>query len=233
MTDFSTVTESEMQDWFRRLSTMIVSASNQSQEIKRLQEDFSIANQRLSDLASDNAKLKGEVADTWRLMQEVERERDTAKAEVANLQAQNEAARNELQRTVQDYDGRLQQAHDALAQRDQRIAQLEQQVTEAQGRGDRAEQEAAQVKRDLENANSSVRYWTGRCEEAERGLDITRNTVNDQAKAIQGLTEKLTAVQSKVAEFRSMFEEPKAAPEPVQPETSNAPYDWGMGRSVG
>lgn len=206
MNDVSPVTESEMTDWFRRLSTMIVGFSAQSQEIKRLQEDFAVANQRLDQVATDNNRLKSEVADTWRLMQDVEKERDSAKAEVVQVKQENEQTREHLARTVQDYDNRLQQAHDAMAARDQRIAALEAQVREAEGKANAAEQARAQVARDLEQSQGSVRYWTGRAEQSERERDGYHGAVDGQSRTIVTLTDKLTQVQAKLSEFRSLFE---------------------------
>lgn len=209
MNEINPVTESEMQDWFRRLSTMIVSASNQSAEIKRLQEDFAVANSRLGELAGDNSKLKAEVADTWRLMQDVEKERDAAKADAASVRERCENLESGHHHIVQEYEGHLQQAHDAMAARDQRIAALEAQVKEAQARELERETVRVQTERTLEGAQSNVRYWTGRAEQAERERDNCHSALAEQSRTISNLSDKLRAVQAKVQEFRSLFEAPQ------------------------
>lgn len=206
MNNVNPVTESEMQDWFRRLSTMIVSASNQSAEIKRLQEDFAVANSRLSELATDNSKLKAEVADTWRLMQDVEKERDAAKQQVSVCESEVVQVRETLQRTIQDYDNRLQAAHDAMAARDQRIAQLEADLQMSRNQVAGLDQSNADLTRKVEAAYANVRHWTGRANKAETERDNCHSTLAEQSGTISTLSDKLMAVQAKLGEFRSLFE---------------------------
>jgi chromosome segregation ATPase len=195
---------------------MIVNASKQAQEIQRLQEDFGVANRRLDEVASDNARLKSEVADTWRLMSEVEKERDNAKAEVVQVRGEAESLRSHLTETVNDYNGRLQQAHDAMAQRDQRIAALEAKLRETEDRAAKAERENAETARSLQNEQNSVRYWTGRCEQAERENSQVRAELAGVVEDREGLQEKLSQVQGKLQEFRSLFEPTPPVVPPVQ-----------------
>ena len=220
------VTKEVLNTWFNRLSTMVVSASNQASDLKRLEEDFQIANHRLSELSDQNSKLKTEVAETWRLVSEMERERDEAKAQVEKV---NQAAILDKEvhaGQVRDYEDRLSAAHDAMAGRDQRIAELEQaNISLVNEKGNLATANS-ELERKLQGAESDSKYWHQRYTLVMEEKVKAQQSMADLALHNESLAAKLEQVQKTLGEAVALFAPPNFAKQPELPSDAGG-YGFG------
>ncbi len=220
------VTPEVINTWFNKLSTMVVAASNQAAELRRVQEDFAVANQRLDNLALDNAKLKTEVAETWRLVSEMERERDEAKSQLESVKAEAARAEAVSLANYREFEDRLSAVHDAMAGRDQRIAELEHQLADRSQECQDAQGRATEAERKLQGATGDANYWH----------DRYRLVMEEKVKAQQELTlahtakdvleTKLEQVQKTLGEAVALFAPPNFGPQPELPSDAGG-YGFG------
>lgn len=221
--EVSPVTESEMSAFFSRLSTMIVSASEQAAELRRVQDDVGRLNERIVDLVEQNDKLKREVAETWQLVQSVERERDEAKAQIERLQSDLSNANERHAADRRDYEDRLSAAHDALAQRDQRIAELEQAHSIVVKDRDGAAARASKAEQYSQHLESDVAYWRDRYIKTDTAREQAESHASSWQAKHGEVSERLAQVQAKLTEATSLF---AAKVEPVTTAEPPVPVNW-------
>lgn len=204
----SPVTESEMNEWFKRLSTMIVSASEQSYKLESVQNEVRTLHDRVADLVTQNDKLKAEVAETWQLVTNVEKERDEAKADAERTKADLLRANEVHAQDRRDYEDRLAAAHDAMAGRDQAIAGLQGRLNELLAERDNWQEKAERWERQVQQVQGNADYWRDRWNNSDKALT--------QSELARGSAEKAkTEAETKLASIQALFQPKPAAPAPA------------------
>lgn len=211
MNDVSPVTESAVRDFASRIISTIVSHSAQAQQIKDLAAAVEQSQQQIAALRSDSERVGRELAEAYQLVTVAEQERDQAKSMAAQAQASLEQKVQYHSGVVNDYENRLQQAHDALAQRDQRIAQLEQEMASVKSQRDMALSQQEQTEISLRETRDSLNYQRSRSHDLETELTATNAKAGELERAKDKAETTLKEVQERI---RSLFEPAK----PTDPE---------------
>lgn len=215
MNEVSPVTESDMNsakeymsEFFRKMSTMVVRASDQARQLEVLNHRLGEIHNEVHSLVDQNNKLKTEVAETWQAVALVEKERDEAKADASVARRDLETANDRHTQDRRDYEDRLAAAHDAMAGRDQRIAELERQLSEVSANARESEAKAVSFEQSLKSAQDNAEWWQGKHNVEKENHARAQSAYAKAADERDLLGHRLAEVQSKLAEVTSILAPP-------------------------
>jgi predicted RNase H-like nuclease (RuvC/YqgF family) len=153
---------------------------------------------RLQEFGLTNSSLRSEIAQAWDSVRQVESDRDSFKAQVAEANALTERRQSEHDTTVRDLQEQLAQAHAAIAARDGHIKEISDQL------------HAALTVADQEKARPTTRqcldHWQLKAADFSNNverLEADNTSLRDHVYKMEASTRELEA---KLAKVRSVFE---------------------------
>lgn len=214
-TNISPVTENDMREFFERIVSTVVGYSEQSKKIDDLSSQIEQINGRLSNVITDNqrlrvendglkatvnekanaitymegelAKQKKETEDAWNLVRETEDERNKAREE-------GQQARREVNET-QDKLTAVTQDRDSLTTRLDSEGRRRQEV----------EAQVAQCRETIAEKDRKIVELETNYKESESMRDYLKNELDHWKHEHGSAQEKLKAVQDKMEALRSLF----------------------------
>lgn len=187
-TNLSPVTESEMRAWFERLASNFVAMSKTAEELESLKQVVNDLQGRLEGQITETRKAKQDISELYGMIQQLERERDVLKSQVAGR------------------DNTIAQLNDALHGREDTISQLK---TDIKGLNDtlwQKGQEIAEKDGSLRDAEDSVRYWKARAEQYESSYRSVSDDVNTITKSYHSLEAERNTLRETTSKMKGLLD---------------------------
>lgn len=165
------VTETEMRDFFERLTTTFVSLSQQARQLEEVQKTLGEVQSRLNELQSENERLRKSESDAWEFARDMEHTAEAVKVE-----------RDEAKQKAQ-------WQQETIVARDARVTELEAQLKSVTEERDSLRQANERLERaysdqsshidalatDLDQANHNVDQYRKERDEAIASLNKVRS----------------------------------------------------------
>lgn len=193
MTTFSPVTETEMNEFFARITSTIREYSTLPDKLATVEGQLHDLSNRLADLQSQNEQLRRDNADATELAKAYEQERDRARSDFANEQSRA----SHLSDLIMARDSRVQELSKAWEEEKNKSAGLDRECS-------RLNDKCAHLEVDVDALKKARDYWKAEA-----------NTFQDRAMKAE---EELKAIEEKLSALG--FVKPKVE-EPVKASDAN------------